>query len=76
MMVVVLALGIVTVLGTVVMNSILGWDLRAAGVCPGPDEFCNGVYWRTVADYLPTWLLLGQIGVVFSLGSPVALLRV
>ena len=59
---------------TLSLNLILGWNLDAT--CPGTDEFCNGVYWNVVVDYLPTWLFVGQILVVLALASPFAVVRV
>ena len=67
----VLGLGFVMV--TLTFNLISGWSLDAD--CPGTEQFCDGVYWQTVVEYLPTWLFLGQILVVLALASPFALVR-
>lgn len=57
------------------MNLILGWSLEDTVGCPGSDTFCSGTYWTYVADYMPTWLFIGQLVVTLALASPVALLR-
>lgn len=67
-------LGVCSLMVTLSLNSISGWSLDAS--CPGTDSFCGGVYWRTVVEYLPTWLYVGQIMVVLALASPFALVRV
>ena len=58
---------------TLTFNLIVGWDVDA--LCPGTDAFCNGVFWRTVADQLPTWAIIGQALVILSIASPFALAR-
>ena len=74
-MVALLIIGIASVIGSVSLNMVLGWDLSAAAACPGEPAFCDGLHWRTVANYLPAWLVIGQIVVVFGLASPVAAVR-
>ena len=66
-------LGVAMVLVTFTLNQLGGWNLDAA--CPGTPSFCNGIYWKAVVEYLPTWLFIGQILVVLALSSPYALLR-
>ena len=61
------------VLLTLTFNLVLGWDVDA--LCPGTDAFCDGVYWQTVADQLPTWAVIGQALVILSIASPFALAR-
>ena len=67
-------LGVGSLMVTLSLNSILGWGLDAS--CPGTQAFCTGIYWRTVVEYLPTWLYVGQILVVLAMASPFALVRV
>ena len=65
----VLAVGVLMV--TLAFNLISGWTLDP--MCPGTDTFCDGVWWRTVVEHLPTWLFMGQIMVVLALASPFVL---
>lgn len=65
--------GVCSLLVTLTINMLTGWDLDA--MCPGTDEFCGGIYWQTVADYLGGWLFIGQLVVVLALASPFALVR-
>ena len=58
-------------IATLTFNLIVGWDLGAT--CPGSKTFCDGVYWTTVADNLPTWLIVAQVAVLLSLASPFVL---
>ena len=58
-------------IATLTFNLIVGWDLGAT--CPGSAAFCSGVYWTTVADNLPTWLIVAQVAVLLSLASPFVL---
>ena len=67
-------LGVGALMVTVTLNLIGGWSLDAS--CPGDTAFCNGIWWTTVVEYLPTWLYVGQILVVIALASPWALIRV
>ena len=67
-------IGIGSLMITLALNSIIGWQIDE--ICPGTERFCNGVYWQFIIEYLPTWLYVGQIMVVISMASPVALLRV
>ena len=67
-------LGVCTLMFPLTANFILGWNLDAT--CPGTETFCNGVYWRYLVDYLPTWLFIAHVMVVLALSMPVALVRV
>ena len=67
-------LGIGSLMVTLSLNLLSGWSLDAS--CPGTDGFCDGIYWQTVVENLPTWLYVGQIMVVLALASPFALLRI
>ena len=54
-----------------VFQLVTGWtSTELAALCPGSDAFCAGVYWTTVADNLPTWLIVAQILVLLALASP------
>ena len=66
-------LGVGSLMVTLSLNMISGWSFDTS--CPGTDAFCNGVYWRTVVQHLPTWLYMAQILVVLALASPFALVR-
>ena len=66
-------LGVGSLMVTLTLNSISGWSLDAS--CPG-ETLCDGVYWQTVVEYLPTWLYVGQILVVLAMASPFALVRI
>ena len=66
-------LGVGAVLVTLSVSIAIGWDVNA--ICPGTATFCKTVWWRTVVDYLPAWLFLGQILVALTLGSPWAIIR-
>ena len=68
-------IGLASLLVTLSLNMIAGWDLDTAGACPGTPEFCSGSYWQAAVEYLPVWLFLGQILVVIAMASPVALVR-
>ena len=67
-------LGVGSLMVTLSLNSISGWSLDAS--CPGTATFCDGIYWRTVVEYLPGWLYVAQVLVVFALASPFALARI
>ena len=67
-------LGVGSLMVTLSINAIAGWNLDAS--CPGTATFCDGIYWQTVVEYLPTWLIIGQIMVVLALASPFAIFRV
>ena len=67
--------GLAAILSTLALNMIAGWDLKAAGACPGTEQFCSGVWWTAVSDYLPVWLFLGQLLVTVSLASERAIVR-
>ena len=67
--------GLAAILSTLALNMIAGWDLKAAGACPGSETFCSGVWWTAVSDYLPVWLFLGQLLVTVSLASERAIVR-
>ena len=66
--------GVSVMMFTLALNAIGGWTLDTD--CPGSPAFCDGVFWRAVVEYLPTWLYVAHILVVLVLSSPVALLRV
>ena len=67
-------LGVGSLMVTLTLNMIVGWSFDTAS-CPGTDAFCDGVYWQTVVQHLPTWLYIAQILVVLALASPFALVR-
>ena len=66
-------LGIGSLLVTLAFNLVLGWDLNA--ICPGSDTFCSGLWWTSVAKYLPVWLFMSQLVVTLVFASPFALAR-
>ena len=67
-------MGLATVIVTATLNVVGGWTLQ--GMCPGSAQFCDGVYWTFLVDYLPAWLFIAQILVVFALSMPFAAIRV
>ena len=67
-------LGVGSLLVTLTLNMISNWSLGAS--CPGTEQFCSGIYWQTVVEYLPTWLYIAQIVVVLALASPFAIFRI
>ena len=67
-------LGVGVLMVTLALNLVSGWSLEAT--CPGTEQFCDGLYWQAVVEYLPTWLYVAQVFVVFALASPFALVRV
>ena len=67
-------LGVGSLMVTFTLNQLVGWNVDAA--CPGSTSFCDGVYWRTVVEYLPIWLYVGQLLVVLAVASPFALVRI
>ena len=69
-------LGLSAILATVALNMVAGWDLKAAEACPGPADFCNGVWWTLVSDYLPVYLFFGLMLVTLALSSSRAIVRV
>ena len=68
------ALGVGSLMVTLSLNAIGGWSLDAS--CPGTEAFCDGIYWKTVVEYLPTWLYVAQVLVVLAAASPFALVRI
>lgn len=67
-------LGLGAILVGLNLTLIQSWDVGA--MCAGSSTLCSGVWWTAAVDYLPLWLFLGQIVVVISLASPVAVVRV
>ena len=76
------ALAIGAVMVTLGINLVLDWrlnellcatDAEVTGIASS--AFCTNVGWKTVVEYLPVLLFLGQVLVVIVMGSPVALLR-
>ena len=74
----VVVLGVAAVVVNLVITLVAGWDL-AGSYCTdlgATDSFCNGVWWRTAVDYLPAWLIGGQIISAIALAFPCAIFRI
>ena len=67
-------MGLGAILVTVNVTMIGSWDL--AGLCPGTETFCEGVWWQATEEYAPGLLFLAQIMVVIAMGSPLAIFSV
>ena len=76
MVAVLVIMGLASILSTLTLNMLAGWDLKAAAACPGSETFCNGVWWAAVSDHLPVTLFLGLLLVTITLASPRAIVRI